>query len=273
MNKGEVSLKRAKRITTVIAMIVLSMALLAGISVGARADYWAAYSFEGGQFFKFLIQQTEPAEMGFEFTLKLTSLEEDQLMAEIEGNLDLGQMQLPLYIQASGPDDDQFAYLLFEELIDDFVGWLLLSFFSPSLFLLDLPAMTMITDDSGEWMDIPVEAQQVYLEAGTTMERSFELLDEDGNLLEVLEVSFVVQEADVESYDLALGESVDLKSFLIQSDLGEAMEEADELYVELYIVPEFPLPVLITIDQKTDDPEMGSYSTKASLRIIEYSLP
>lgn len=266
-------MKNLKRITLFSVMIFFSVVFFFQHPVVATADYWDAYYFEGGQYFKFLVEQTEPEEMDFTFSLSLTSLEEEQLMAEFEGMLNLWEMDFPLYIEATGPDNDEFAHLLFDELIEDFVGWLLLSFFSPSLFLLDLPAMTMVTDESGEWMDIPVEAQQVYLEAGSTVDRTFELLDEEGNLLEVLEISFTVEETVVQSHDLALGEDVELDGFLIYSDLEGAIDEAGELYVELYIVPNFPLPVMISLDQVTDDPDFGSYSTKASMRIIEYTLP
>ncbi len=259
--------------------VVYGLVLVFFLTVGlvnpafAADDYWEAYNFEAGQFFTFLVQQTEPAEMGFEFTMGITAPEPGQLLAEIEGMLDMGQMEMPLYIAAQGPDDEYFAQVLFDELVDDFVGWLLLSFFSPSLFLLDLPALTMIEDDTGEWMDIPVEVQKVPLESGGTLERSFELIDEDGELLEVMDISFTMEEAIIESFDLHEEEDVVFNGYRIDSDLDIGVEDSGMISVSIYIVPGFPLPVEIYLDQTTDDPEFGTFSTKASMRITSYTLP
>lgn len=259
----------------VVGGLVLVFFLAVGLVNPALAadDYWEAYNFEAGQFFTFLVEQTEPAEMGFEFTMGITAPEAGQLLAEIEGVLDMGQMEMPLYIAAQGPDDEYFAQVLFDELVEDFVGWLLLSFFSPSLFLLDLPALTMIEDDTGEWMDIPVEVQRVPLESGATLERSFELVDEDGELLEVMEVMFTMEAEAIESFDLHGEEDVLFNGYRIDSELDSGIQDTGSINVSIFIVPEFPLPVKISLDQTTDDPEFGTFSTRASMRITSYTLP
>lgn len=236
-------------------------------------DYWQAFSFQEGQSFTFLIEQDEPGEMAFEFSFTVTAPESGQLTAELEGMIDLGYMEMPLYISATGPDDDQFGNVLFQELLDDFMGWMLLAFFSPSLFLLEVPAITVEVDETGEWMNIPVEAQQVLLEDGAILERSFELIDEDGNFLETVALVFHVEKTQVESLDRIANEMVSFDGYLVKTDLGSALEEEQDIYAEITLVPEFPLPVRIFFDQVAEDPEFGTLQTKAAIRISEFILP
>lgn len=236
-------------------------------------DYWQAFSFQEGQYFTFCIQQEEPEEMAFEFSFQVTSPQPGELTAQLDGVLDMGFMELPLYISATGPDDENFGNVLFQALLEDFMGWMLLAFFSPSFFLLDVPEVTVETDDTGEWMDVPVEAQLVYLEDGAILERSFQLVDEDGVFLEEVLLTFVVEETQVKTYNLQADEMVTFPGYLVKSDLGSYLGEGEKIYAEMTLVPEFPLPTRIFFHQEGEDPQLGSFTTKASIRISEFILP